>query len=360
VLTSLLALAGWPAVLAETAVRIEGILDSRYSFSDSGKSYRFEVFWEEARWLVRVLEAGRSNQLGHVEHGFEGTNHYGLTYVNTEPWPLASQRTNVILVNGAVRSRQIPSGLDNFLHVYWLAFRGCILPRERPERLPAALVYGTDGRPADWSLPTNYEPGPAQGNAVSRILLFNPGVEYLLGTTNEVPLRPPYDQGYTKAVFAVQRWTTLAHWRFPMHFTWEVFVPRPSGASSNELEAIASCAGRITHFEETPTLASAIPQPPAQAKMAVVDHRFETAVGVKGVYYVTQDGFWNPNSPRFQAEVARLKAAISATGSPKARRWGVMIFGFLFTAGLVAMGYASLKARRAVADAGPAASRHIR
>lgn len=317
------------AGLAQSAFRLVGQVERAYNRAGSTKRFDFELFWDRDNWLVRIFADGSSNQLGHVEYGFEGTNQYTLAFVNGEPWAEASKKPG-IWINGAVRPRDIPSDFDNFLHVYWLVFRACVLPEERRDRLPARLIYGTEGRLEErWELSAEYIRTTADPGYVERILVFNPGVVYVFGPTNELPLAPPYDRGYINAALTVHDWIRVGSRFFPRAFSWNVYAPRPAGISSNDLETISSCVGSVAAVEPLGGEMRMMPSPPSKAKMVVVDYRFEHAVGRKGVYYVSTNGFWDPLQPEFRAEVVRLREELIGAERPLTRRLTIIRIGFV-------------------------------
>lgn len=312
---------------AQYAYRLVGQLERSYTRTGSAKRLKFELFWDKDNWLVRIFANGISNQFGHVEYGFEGTNQYTLAFVNGEPWEEAFKKSG-IWINGAVHPRDIPSDFENFLHVFWLAFRACILSEERRNRLPARLIYETEDKPEGWELPAEYIQSTADPGCVEQILVINPGVVYVFGPTNQLPQPPPYDRGYINAAFTVYEWVRMGDRFFPRAFSWNVYVPRPAGISSNDLETVCSCSGSVAAVEPLSPGMRMIPSPPASAKMVVVDYRFERTVGRKGVYYISTNGFWDPLQPEFRAEAARLRDEVFRGERLLARKLNIIRVGF--------------------------------
>lgn len=131
-----------------------------------------------------------------------------------------------------------------------------------------------------------------------RIDLCNPSRSY------SNVYRPPWNNGFTQAVFQVTRTLTTHSGRsIPSDFTFELFAP---GFRTNlpKLEMCCRLHGVVTNTLTKPPPASWLPQLPKNQSIGVRDYRFtQTVTNWQTVRYTVTNRFYPRNNPHVKAAV---------------------------------------------------------
>jgi hypothetical protein len=290
------------------------------------KHFLFSFYSDAVKWHLEVHEDGKTNQFGHCEYAFDGTNQYFVEYGNTRPLAeVMNTHTNADIVNGTVTKTRIPCDFSMFPHVYWMAFRAPI--DMRPKQLPAGFVYMTKGirEPEwvknidDWTIPCRYVFDESNSNLLSEIVVRNPGVQYgFRGKT--YPLDPPFDKGHTVASFQIVSRTNIDDQSIASVFVWSIFKPKSDGVTSNDLETTYFCEGRVTQVSAVPELASITPTVPSGVSINVKDYRYlakTPSTDPAAAYYVSTTGFLQPVDKEFTRQANYQSKVNSIIGQRK-------------------------------------------
>ena len=264
-------------------------LDGRGAVA-TATSAGFSVFVSNCQW---VIESELPNRPGYPDRRRVSSLNDGqirsLFIPNTD-----GLQPKVTIVNGVARTQSVmkthiqaivTSNVvlaacnegEVFVSHLWLMFAsGCYLAEKAGQEI--APIYDINAcasfhkdltQPADWML-TETEP-----HLPAFVAYMNTRGIFAGKTTNGVmkylPLRPPYNQGYTNALYAVTGWTNVENLVLPTGFTYHLFEPVGGGKSKDDLRVIARAFGIITNFSTAHSAAGLSPELPVNS--VVVDRR---------------------------------------------------------------------------------------
>jgi tRNA A-37 threonylcarbamoyl transferase component Bud32 len=295
------------------------------------KEFLFSVYSDPDKWRLQVFPNGVSNRFDQREFAFDRTNQFYLEYVNTEPLEeVLRAHPGAGVVNGAVTRDLIPADIISYPHVYWMAFRAPLDRGALQRGLPSSFIYVPVSVKEwkDWTMETRCS---YTNRLLSEIAFLNPGVQYDDGGKTQ-PLAPPFDKGYEAARFRILARTNVSGRSLAASFTWDVFFPRQAGAvSSNDLECVCHCEGKVSRVTRVQELANVIPVAPKGASIVVQDYRYVAMAGSHdraSACYVSRKGFLEPSDPEFQRQAKEqaqregTKFQAPATGAPPSHGLG--------------------------------------
>jgi hypothetical protein len=130
-----------------------------------------------------------------------------------------------------------------------------------------------------------------------------------------MPLAPPYDAGYTQAIYHVSETLSEDGLRLPKTFSLSLFAPKASGRNTNDLRCLARWSGRVEHAQPGPVdLRSGSLVSAASDTILVIDKRFtQTLTNLKSLNYFTTNRWPETNDPVL---VGHLAASVNMKPAP--------------------------------------------
>jgi hypothetical protein len=163
------------------------------------------------------------------------------------------------------------------------AFRASWERFDAPPHFPCRMVY----RNAGYRL----TPGSKHGDEVIR-------------------LDPPYDQGYTQAVFQVLKTTNIGGCLFPLQYVWQRFSAGPIQRRQPTFKVVEQVEVRLEHVALRCDLKEFVPSLGRNA--GVMDDRLIHNTNIGRLNYPVYDGRW-----RSVAELPKLHKARQARKTPR-------------------------------------------
>ena len=193
---------------------------------------------------------------------------------------------------GVVYRGIVPKPDESFCTPIWLALAsGCVLNSNLTEVLPQLWPFDDpELLDQDFSLEAQWLMLSNNGNFAEQVVFFSDGNYRArsLGKSVLLPAPPPYDKGYTNAIYRVESLTNFAGSMYPRDFVLKRLKPKTSGTSTQDLVLWTEYIGRVDRFEET-VIPVGLPDIPSSA--AIVDKRFLSQLGQSLVYLSSGKGW---------------------------------------------------------------------
>lgn len=312
--------------------------DIRMDGQQLKSSANFIVARDGCEWSIKTWISSSTNGIKYNELGCDGTNIHAVIVLDTnisgtvgsesvaaplkgrEPARSAAFNTaNAVVMKGQF---PIPTQVDVFATPVWLALAsGCYFEsitnsKVHPPYPMGPLVDANKYRVnANWSWLAGAERIP------EKIVYFAEGKVF--GPQKEKVLSPPYNNGYTGAIYEVTAKSLLPGGsQFPLEFRFTRFAPKADGTNASDLRVTEYFTGRIENFEPDKTSSQFVPNLP---EMAIV--RDKSTVTTNGGYvYVSSNGSWMGAS-----EISNRLQSTSATAGKRVpnestRRTVVVLF----------------------------------
>jgi len=286
---------------------VSGTLDGERRFEKKVigtiKHTDFDVWVKDCNWLIRI-EPGFMGD--YMEAGCDG---------------------DVIRIAGAgsglkpvaeVVNWEAPAGEpDPRTSIIWSAFaQSCYIKNHIASgRLIPAFSRTFFREP----IPASVEWLPGRESLPSRIVYFQTGTP--ISDPHRVPVRspPPFENGFTNAIYTVLSFTNFNGMRIPVEFEFNEFQPSAfHPVSSNDISVSLHSVGRVVTAENVCTVTNFLPDLPGDP-VRMNDYRFVTADrGYLSIHYETNH--WLTKSevqelPTFKA-YTQQEAIVAATGNP--------------------------------------------
>jgi len=232
----------------------------------------FTVTVSDCNWLIHI-EPGLAG--GYVEAGYDG-----------DVIRIVSGGTGYAPTASLINSKVPLSGADTRLAILWMAFaQSCYLHESMGSGQLIPAYNRTFFR----------KPIPAFVEGFSSEQPFPSLITYLSDGTHlnhngeTVRYKPPFQNGFTNAIYTVVSFTNIESLKLPLEFKFNEFQPSAiQPASSNDISVCFRCSGKVLSVNPHSTLASFSPQLPTNEPAAVRDLRFLTPDrGYEALSYTT-------------------------------------------------------------------------
>lgn len=312
--------------------------------TDSGQVFvdrevNFSVSVDGCRWLIRTWAPStfQTNGISYREVGCDGTNIYAVTAFDGDYNPM-SVAGKAAYSNGMTgnppatfqKSRNDgtavvtpglcpdPTKVDQLTIPVWLAYvSSCYLAQSTNSHLRPPYSMGPFVDTGDFSVAAQWEWFP-ESRFPSRVIYFDDGNVH--GPSGPTALRPPYDQGYTSAVYEVLSTAQIDSSSLPSEFRLTRFGPAKGGKRNTDLRTVATFTGKAENFWVSRVPDSYVPSLPTNSY--VRDQRFPWP-GQSGFLYVSSNGVWS------SAADVEVQLAASQGTSALPRRSSRILIGCL-------------------------------
>ena len=219
----------------------------------------FHVYVRDCKWLIRARAKGDSVE---SEIGFDGTHQYNYgVYLKALPgedsW------------SGGVRPEGVPFfGPIPSIPIIWLALAdSCYLEKGARSMVPP---YSEDM--PRMQLVIHAVRRQSAPRLLEEMVFVDDGYDR---TGIELrKRRPPYDKGFTRAVFSAGTFTNIGGCELPLAFSLRVFRPSRAGGSADDLDLMFQYEGHIKDVGSTCSIGAFAPQVPTAAGGVIRDFRF--------------------------------------------------------------------------------------
>ena len=264
--------------LGAAAFEVDGVLDYQYWQKDGSKGYHksisFTLSTDDCQYRIRGKSDDAQEGSLYVETGCDGSDVYVYYARDLEAskrggqsWVLSNdKRTGELMVgnsneeqapknvlndaSGEVYAGRVPHFNGQLHEIMWLAYASSCYFRNLtnafliPIWAQADPVYFINGAKVkgDWTLLSPISKLP------SKVVYYSAGTKEVRvgGRLSKVKEAPPYDQGFTNAVYEVGASTNTDIGRIPLTFSFITYAPIVGGRDASLLQKVAECSGRLT------------------------------------------------------------------------------------------------------------------
>jgi len=216
----------------------------------------FTLSVENCRWLLRFKRdyqgADGTHAPDYQEVSCDETNVYFLSNIKSEVERLKASHTNVgpNVANGLTYPGQVfHHRLADEVGAIWLAYAAtCYFQSQTSSFIEPAMAFdgfggtyepaGHEKLRAEWTLTSSKPNLPAQ------VVYFGDGYKTIRG--RRAKLAPPYDRGFTNAIYQVATFTNVSGLTLPLDASLKVFTSRPGAAVAEDLRVLVEYRVHLT------------------------------------------------------------------------------------------------------------------
>ena len=180
----------------------------------------FKVYVRDCQWLIHITQQNAHTK--YLEIGFDGNTMYYSSMLDEKV--IANINPKPPLWAGGLSSDAVPfNGSEPNIPVIWLALASsCYLNDAKDHLIPP---YSTDA--VRGSLPALVFRVSDLPKLPQTITFLDDGFDRRFGAPRQRP--PPFDKGFTNAIYTVNAFTNIGGYSLPRQFTLEVFLPASTG-----------------------------------------------------------------------------------------------------------------------------------
>ena len=268
---------------------VTGITTYKVLYSGDVRVWRtnsFTVSVSNCNWLIRSTPIHRE-ELDYTEMGY-ANGEIRMLYHFTKS--VNGAETNILV--GKVDQNDVPPDDGSTISHLWLAYAsGCYFAQITNTHLkPVWLLDDFDLRYEGFTVNAGWKVSDLTPKLPEFVVYFNDGVLRARDSTGRVSFkaRPPYDGGYTNAIFESLIWTNIGRIALPLAFSFQRFGLKNPAASSNDLALINLIEAQA---DQVSTAVGRISFGPSFAGTAsVADQRFNPPL--RDLIYTIRDGRW--------------------------------------------------------------------
>lgn len=327
----------WSGDLLADGFRAEGSF-SCSTFRDS-KLYRkserqFSVMYQDEKWSIRTSYLYPTNGVDYFEASFDGSNIYYLTKYTRLSGDTPGQNSGANLNTtsraqndsfGAVTKGEMPKFDISFIQAIWFVYAsGNFFNKEQPIRTSSILGIGGVDDLRETFLQLRATHSSSALNLPVRFSAWNEGkrISFALPTEASrtqrtaqnailVDAQPPYNHGFTNAIYDVAEHTEVSGFLIPRTFSFLIFTPKHGGKSSDELDLSVRIEGSALRVDRS---LKPVTLPDTSARTFVMDKRLN-----RGSSTPT---YWLSNENWLDEEQAQKKLGSRRVSNP-GRRFAV-------------------------------------
>jgi hypothetical protein len=220
----------------------------------------FHVYVKDCQWQVCVEPVQQKSPSEYFVISFDGRDQYTLgkrTEGDSTSW------------GGSVSPEKVPFfGPTPTAPVVWLAFASsCFVEKSGGVLIPP---YSIDVLRTQLVIHVNHNAQMAPHT--DQIVFMDDGFDRSGETAK--PRKPPFDTGFTNAVYSVFATTNLGNFEIPIHFSLAVYRPVMGGMSGKKTELEFQYSGYVSNASAACSLSSFVPNIPSPTMGRVRDTRF--------------------------------------------------------------------------------------
>jgi hypothetical protein len=296
----------------------------RSNYSPPPRKFRISVL--DCQWRIHLEDSvPSSNQaLKFTEIASDGVDVYQLDYPRNP--------TNVIFAT--IVPGPVPLADGKLASILWLAFCSkCYLKEAghgtvRPVWLVDERQFesGAYNVQADW---TNFAQSPF---LLKNVVFYSDGLDYPFHGRPEqpTPLSPPYNEGYTQAVYSVAQTMNDGNLLLAKDFSLTLYGPKPGGRSTSDLLPEAKWFGHVDKAAEKTSVRVMVPE--IAEKVFVQDARFVNVLtNLKTMNYIITNGWLRADDPKLVQGVANARN-VRPAAPPMGKRQKIYLAFFILSA----------------------------
>jgi hypothetical protein len=292
----------------------------------------FTMNIKDCNWLIRFVRdegTNAANARDYEEASFDGTNIYYLS--NIQSAVERQRRKGVKMAPNIAHGRSYIGQVFNLrladeVGPIWLAYASACYLQGRTNDLvePAMAFDGSGDRygpPLHKKLKAKWTLSETEPRFPTRVVYLSDG--YMRSPSGQVRRPPPYDAGFTNAVYEVDAFTNVTGTSFPLTSSLKVYRPRAAAATNKGLYLFVEYRINLTSIATTVQVATFQPAIPGVTMLQ--DER-------SGRLFYNATSTWPTveelsATPYFQ-EVRRVQEAsrVKEQYWPAHSRWPVRVF----------------------------------
>lgn len=247
----------------------------------------FQVQVKGCDWLIRTSEPGSCS---YVEEGFRQGNLYNLTLWCSNTTGLSS---NAYV--GLIEADELPDDRGSLIHYLWLAYASTgYLDHEKGGALrPICCLDDRALRAEKFKMRSILTRADAEPRLPTWLAYLSDGFYRTEGASGRLVFKapPPFDQGYTNAVYSVGALTNCGTLQLPLEFSFTRYAVSHD-ATKPGLWVRTRILGKATKISERHSSPVLLPQ--FSGAFMVKDNRFTSANPPVGqLHYEIRDGEWD-------------------------------------------------------------------
>lgn len=263
------------------------------------KNFKVEV--DECNWLIKTFVADGciTSEKAHVDGN--------LLSLTTHCAQSSGRGSNVFV--GLIESEEMPDDDGSQINYIWLAYASACFFRNAlaGELRPICCLDDQALRSEKFRMKSFYTLASEEPKLPNWLAYLNDGNFRTRNQEGRVvfPARPPYDQGYTNAVYAVRSYTNCGALLLPLRFEFTRFaVPYDPGVKGLVVRTrIIGQANAVAELHSSPELL-----PHYDGEFIVHDSRFkDTNVPIGQVRYKISNGEWLSSTKSLAARTVEIR-----------------------------------------------------
>ncbi|MFT4588286.1 MAG: hypothetical protein ACI9VS_002241 [Candidatus Binatia bacterium] len=319
------------------------------------KTYQFFVAVSNECWIVHTRNP--EGPYDHVETGSLGGEIYTCIAFHSKTAGGRSRNQSVALVEPGPVPHILQQSVNSVL---WLAFASETYIAGAGEWLEPLFRYEAFGSDSQeiynlgLTMKCDVRRATADSGLIERIVYWSDSKVrgwrqaegFWLGPPEVIAMNPPYDQGFTNAIYQVLDTTSVGDQLIPASFEYTAFVPPKGGSSADELLAHNHFTGNVTNAVSKLRVASFLPAINGVAMARENRFRKEAQPTFAFNYFFTNRWLNDAevrNLPEFTSQVAlqtelvpQLAVAEAVTKrNRQGRKWPVLVVFGIVTAAFV-------------------------
>jgi hypothetical protein len=225
----------------------------------------FKLYVRDCQWFVHITQQNAKTK--YVEAGFDGQALYKSAFLDEKS--VANLTPKPVLWTGSITPDTVPFfAPEPHIPIIWFALAsGCYLNGAKDRLIPP---YSTDIKRD--AIVANVTRLSAMPSLPQTVIFLDDGINRKFGEPSQHP--PPYENGFTNAIYIVNAFTNIGGYVLPSEFTLKVYRPA-SSTETNKIEILAEYDGYVNNFNPKCVLKTFIPD--VESAGFILDKRFASA-----------------------------------------------------------------------------------
>jgi RNA polymerase sigma factor (sigma-70 family) len=266
----------------EADVTLEGESYPRLGGVAKWDPMNFKIYVRDGKWLMHFSHPWSGSK--YLEIGFDGKTMYRSGMLDENAIPKTDLSALPGLWGGSISFDSVPSGGPerlSYIPLTWLALASSHDLDEAKDHL--FPPYSTDIVRA--RLPVSVIRMNGLPRLPQTIIFFDDGFDRSEGVPKK--RNPPYDEGFTNAIYTVNTFTNIGGYSLPLTFNLKVFYPAYSGSG---IKLGGEYNGTISNISAECSLTNFIPEVMGGGR--ITDTRFVSADAIRQEQFQYETNHW--------------------------------------------------------------------
>jgi hypothetical protein len=190
---------------------------------EESRDFSLVVDVDKERWLIRTAKTGSIN---YTDKSFDNGTIHSLTCQYLEGTNGTTFRANM----GTIEEFPVPGPDGSRINTLWLGFGSAAYFKARKDKMihPLWPLDDPGARLRGFTVEGSWATNKDAAGLPTQVVYMNDGIFRGVSSRSEKPVefpeKPPFDNGYTQAVFTVTLSTNLGTYSVPLAFTFRRFA----------------------------------------------------------------------------------------------------------------------------------------